>query len=267
MIQYYFLDFFGCATLACIADHLYLQLGLSHRIESMIGVEACWTGKTFQCVFSLRIWVRNRLVIHVMAAARGCCTCLQDTSRPVSVYGCILFWKSTFPKTRRGLMAAVVQACPSLHSRPRRFARSSSTGAIGRTETAAPSGQPRRLRRTKTRVWFQFVICFELFILFIIINYLSFLWYIYIYTLGNWFAPENTPDLQMSRRDRLAEFAIANCNCHSMGYKLCTTPRKDSLFPTKLTGEDTLGIHWDVLLDIFRYRQMPLKGPTDRCLY
>jgi hypothetical protein len=181
MIQYYFLDFFGCATLACIADHLYLQLGLSHRIESMIGVEACWTGKTFQCVFSLRIWVRNGLVIHVMAAARGCCTCLQDTSRPVSVYGCILFWKSTFPKTRRGLMAAVVQACPSLHSRPRRFARSSSTGAIGRTETAAPSGQPRRLRRTKTRVWFQFVICFELFILFIIINYLSFLWYIYIH--------------------------------------------------------------------------------------
>lgn len=34
----------------------------------------------------------------------------------------------------------------------RRFARSSSTGAIGRTETAAPSGQPRRLRRTKTRL-------------------------------------------------------------------------------------------------------------------
>eukprot|EP00435_Cladocopium_sp_Y103_P058218 s241_g20.t1 len=41
---------------------------------------------------------------------------------------------------------------PHYYSRPRRFARSSSTGAIGRTEAAAPSGQPRRLRRTKTRL-------------------------------------------------------------------------------------------------------------------
>ena len=87
------------------------------------------------------------------------------------------------------------------------------------------------------------IICFFFLCVFYILYII-----IYIHTLGKWFAPENTPDLQMSRRDR-----------HSMDYKLCKTSRKDSLFPTKLTSEDTLGIHWDVILDIFRYRQMPYK--------